>query len=83
MLFAQAYFGTVSGVLSDPSGAVIPNAKVILIDEQKGFVFTAKSNDEGRYLFASIPPGVYTVRWRVVSVDTHATQGDFSFRVGP
>lgn len=29
------------------------------------------------------PPGVYTVRWRVLSVDTHATQGDFSFRVGP
>jgi hypothetical protein len=61
MLFAQAYFGTVSGVLSDASGAVIPNAKVTLTDEQKGFVFTAKSNDEGRYLFASIPPGVYTV----------------------
>jgi methionine-rich copper-binding protein CopC len=29
------------------------------------------------------PPGVYTVRWRVVSVDTHKTEGDFTFRVGP
>jgi copper resistance protein C len=30
-----------------------------------------------------VPPGTYKVRWRVVSVDTHRTEGDFSFRVGP
>ena len=29
------------------------------------------------------PPGVYTVRWRVVSVDTHVTEGDFNFTVRP
>ena len=29
------------------------------------------------------PPGVYTVRWRVLSVDTHTTEGDFSFKVAP
>jgi hypothetical protein len=27
------------------------------------------------------PPGTYVVRWRVLSVDTHVTEGDFSFRV--
>ena len=31
----------------------------------------------------SLPPGSYKVMWRVLSVDTHRTQGDFSFRVGP
>ena len=30
-----------------------------------------------------LPPGTYKVIWRVLSVDTHRTQGDFSFRVGP
>lgn len=30
-----------------------------------------------------LPPGVYTVRWRAVSVDTHHTQGDFQFTVQP
>ena len=30
----------------------------------------------------SLPPGTYTVKWRVLSVDTHRTQGDFTFRVG-
>ena len=29
------------------------------------------------------PPGAYVVRWRVLSVDTHVTDGDFSFRVRP
>ena len=29
-----------------------------------------------------LPPGVYKVFWRVLSVDTHTTEGDFSFRVG-
>jgi methionine-rich copper-binding protein CopC len=29
------------------------------------------------------PPGTYTVRWRAFSVDTHVTEGDFSFRVQP
>jgi copper resistance protein C len=30
----------------------------------------------------SLPAGTYKVIWRVLSVDTHRTQGDFTFRVG-
>jgi len=30
----------------------------------------------------SLPPGTYRVNWRVLSVDTHTTEGSFSFRVG-
>ena len=30
----------------------------------------------------TLPPGTYKVIWRVLSVDTHRTQGDFTFRVG-
>jgi methionine-rich copper-binding protein CopC len=29
-----------------------------------------------------LPPGTYTVRWRVVSVDTHPTEGTFTFHIG-
>jgi copper resistance protein C len=29
-----------------------------------------------------LPPGTYKVRWRVLSVDTHTTEGSFTFRVG-
>jgi methionine-rich copper-binding protein CopC len=30
-----------------------------------------------------LPPGVYKVQWHVVSVDTHRTEGTFSFTVAP
>ncbi len=60
-LRAQGYFGTVSGVITDPSGAVVPNATVTLIDQEKGFTFDGKSDGVGRYLFRAVPPGVYKV----------------------
>lgn len=31
----------------------------------------------------SLPPGAYKVIWHVLSVDTHVTQGDFTFQVAP
>ncbi|HEX4233800.1 MAG TPA: copper resistance protein CopC [Caldimonas sp.] len=31
----------------------------------------------------ALPPGNYRVRWRAVSVDTHVTQGDFTFEIAP
>jgi methionine-rich copper-binding protein CopC len=30
-----------------------------------------------------LAPGTYTVKWRALSVDTHRSQGDFTFRIGP
>jgi methionine-rich copper-binding protein CopC len=30
-----------------------------------------------------LPAGTYTVRWHVLSVDTHKTEGSFTFTVGP
>ncbi len=59
--WSKATFGTVSGILTDPSGAIVQGAKVTLVDEQKGYQFTAISDANGRYLFASIPPGMYSV----------------------
>ena len=60
-LLAQGYFGTVSGMLTDPSGAIIQGAKITLTDDQKGYQFNTTSDSEGRYLFASVPPGSYSV----------------------
>ncbi len=61
MLVAQGYFGTVSGELTDATGAMVQGAKVVLTDQQKGFAFNTTSDASGRYLFRSIPPGVYAV----------------------
>ena len=46
----------------------------------------AVDKGDGKHLSVSIaplPPGRYRVLWRVVSVDTHATEGDFTFHVSP
>src|SRR5579863_6729672 len=56
---AQQYTGSVTGVVSDPSGATIPGAQLRLIDEEKGFSFTAKSDSAGRYVIRQVPPGTY------------------------
>ena len=61
MLFAQGYFGTVSGEITDPSGAVVPGVKVRLVDQQKGYQYATISDSVGRYLFTSVPPGLYIV----------------------
>src|SRR5664279_3811921 len=61
MLFGQGYFGTLSGNIADPSGALVPGAKVALVDQQKGYQFATKSDNSGRYVFTTIPPGLYTV----------------------
>ena len=41
---------------------------------------------DARLLSVSLPrlsPGTYRVRWRVLSVDTHVSEGDFTFDVAP
>jgi hypothetical protein len=46
----------------------------------------AVDSQNGMELVLSLPtlaPGHYTVHWHVVSVDTHRTEGTFSFEVGP
>jgi len=43
-------------------------------------------NEDGRVLVVrlkTLPPGVYSVAWRVTSVDTHKTEGHFTFTVKP
>lgn len=35
-----------------------------------------------RIALKPLPPGTYKVSWRVLSVDTHTTEGSFTFRVG-
>jgi len=61
VLFAQAYFGTVSGELTDATGAEVQPATIALTDQQKGFSFPTTSDSSGRYLFRSVGPGMHAV----------------------
>lgn len=59
-LFGQA-FTSLNGVVTDPTGGVIPGAGITITNTQTGVAREAVSNDEGRYSFLQIPPGTYTV----------------------
>ena len=60
-LFAQTASGTVRGVVSDPSGAVVPQATISLTTPQGQSVSTTTSNREGFYELKGIAPGSYNV----------------------
>src|ERR1700732_2936624 len=60
-LQAQGIFATLTGVVSDPSGAVVSNAKVVLKDAESGSARDTVTNEEGYFTFASVPVGTYTL----------------------
>ena len=58
--FAQSDLGRISGFIKDPSGATIPNAKVV-VQNNAGIQRQATTNDTGHYTITNVPPGFYTV----------------------
>src|SRR5579863_3903164 len=57
---AQSLFATLTGVVSDPSGAVVPNATVRLKNEASGSLRDTVTNSDGYFTFASISVGDFT-----------------------
>src|SRR5437762_13610339 len=53
--------GTLSGFVTDPSGAGVPNATVTATLVSRNMSHTVESNAEGFYNFAALQPGAYTV----------------------
>src|SRR5947209_16420140 len=60
--FAQTYTGTISGTVKDPTGAVVPNAKVTVTDVGKGFSYNAQTDAGGIFTVRNLPPATYTER---------------------
>jgi hypothetical protein len=54
--------GTISGYVTDPSGAAIPEAMVTATSVEQNLSRTTESNAEGFYNFPAMVPGTYTVK---------------------
>jgi outer membrane receptor protein involved in Fe transport len=52
---------TLQGAVTDPQGAVLPNAKVVVRSRATGAERTAQTDSNGNYQVASLQPGAYTV----------------------
>ncbi len=61
MAYAQSYFGSLRGIVTDPAGAAIANAKVTLIEDATGLSRAAVSSGSGEYVFSNVNPNTYTV----------------------
>jgi hypothetical protein len=58
---AQSIYGTLTGIVSDPSQAVVAGATIKLVDESSGSQRDTVTNSDGYYTFVSVPPGAYEV----------------------
>src|SRR5262245_60391207 len=59
--FAQATFGTITGAITDPSGAAVPRSSVTVTNQGTGVAKTVESDDRGNYEVTHLNPGTYTV----------------------
>jgi hypothetical protein len=93
-VFAQSQFGEIAGTVSDPNGAVVPNASVTITGVSIGFNRTVTTNSEGYYTVRQVPPGTYnisvaaisgfaaqTLRNQLVSIENQTT-ANFTLSVG-
>lgn len=60
-LAAQESRGTVRGVVSDPTHAVVPGAKVTLHNVASGVELSHQADNSGFYVFDPVIPGTYSV----------------------
>ena len=53
--------GRIRGTVTDPSGAVVPNANIVATNQQTGVKFTTTAGKSGEYIFQQLPVGTYTI----------------------
>ncbi len=58
---AQSIYGSIRGIVTDPSSAIVANAKVNLINEGTSLERSAQTNTTGEYVFSQVIPGTYTI----------------------
>lgn len=71
---------TVSGTLRDPSGAILPGAKITVINTGTGVVTESISNGSGGFSVTGLPVGNYEVR---ITSPAFATYTETSIYLGP
>ncbi len=59
--FAQADQGAITGLVQDPTGAVVPNAQITLTDTDTGLVLQGTTDASGNYVFSPVKIGNYKV----------------------
>lgn len=61
MSWAQVATGSLSGVVTDANGAAVPGASISAKNDATGVDLRTQTSEGGLYVFAAVPPGVYSV----------------------
>lgn len=69
-VFAQVDQGTITGVVQDGTGAMIPDADVTLTNVETGLILRAKSSASGVYVFSPVKIGRYKVSASAANFET-------------
>ena len=72
---AQTTNATLSGVVRDSSGALVPQVKVTLRNTSKGISRATSTDGEGNYSFSSVEPGTYEIRAERGGFNTEVKSG--------
>ena len=59
VLFGQAATGTITGIITDPAGAVIANANVEVRNTETNAPYPTVTTETGAYTVPRLPPGPY------------------------
>src|SRR5947208_16060181 len=60
--WGQQVTAAITGTVEDPSGAPIPGANITATDQERGTVWTAKTNNSGAYNLPRVPVGTYGLK---------------------
>ena len=79
LTFTQAAFGqtggTITGVISDPAGAVVANAPVEARNAATGVVSAAATSSTGNYVFGAVPAGTYEINVAIPGFKKYVRSG--------
>src|ERR1041385_3975965 len=62
LIFGQARIGTLQGIVKDPTGALVPDAKVTVTQPVTGYHQTVQTNAQGSFKLINLPFNTYKVR---------------------
>ncbi|HEY1339050.1 MAG TPA: carboxypeptidase-like regulatory domain-containing protein, partial [Bryobacteraceae bacterium] len=93
ILLAQSERGTISGLVADSTGAVVPAAKVTITGIATNVAYPTVTNETGVYVVPNLPPGDYNIRvekegFRTALLNSitvnaaSSTRADFTMEVG-
>src|SRR5580704_5575351 len=73
--WSQTQLATVSGTITDPSGAVVPGVSVTIVSQGTGLKRSALTDAAGEYRFAGLPTGNYSLRIEKTGFQSQIREG--------